>query len=105
MTSPPSPTSLVNVAHGCMSMLRGGGTAAFSPRLRSLLCGIGRADSVSWDAHKWLSVPMSAGIFFCRHRAAVRRVFDVDAAYLPSETGEGEDLYRGSVQWSRRFIG
>ncbi|HUF78060.1 MAG TPA: pyridoxal-dependent decarboxylase, partial [Thermoanaerobaculia bacterium] len=32
-----------------------GGAAALSPRLSPALAGIERADSVTWDAHKWLS--------------------------------------------------
>ncbi|HEU4411597.1 MAG TPA: pyridoxal-dependent decarboxylase [Polyangiaceae bacterium] len=81
-----------------------GGAAALSPRLRGCLRGIERADSVTWDAHKWLSVPMGAGMFFCRHPAVLRRAFSVDAGYVPAEA-PGGDPYLGSLQWSRRFIG
>ena len=45
-----------------------GGAAVFSPRLRSHLAGIEQADSITCDAHKWFSVPMGSGMFFCRHR-------------------------------------
>ena len=44
-----------------------GGSAVLSPELKPALAGIERADSVTWDAHKWLSVPMGAGMFFCRN--------------------------------------
>jgi aromatic-L-amino-acid/L-tryptophan decarboxylase len=81
-----------------------GGTAALSPRLRGHLRGIERADSVTWDAHKWLSVPMGAGMFFCRHPATLRRAFSVDTNYVPAEAEAG-DPYLGSLLWSRRFIG
>jgi glutamate/tyrosine decarboxylase-like PLP-dependent enzyme len=82
-----------------------GGAAGFSPRLRPLLRGIGDADSVTWDAHKWLSVPMGAAMFFCRRPEALHAFFGVDAAYVPNKTDEGDDLYLNSLQWSRRFIG
>jgi aromatic-L-amino-acid/L-tryptophan decarboxylase len=82
-----------------------GGTAGFSSRLRPLLDGINQADSVCWDAHKWLSVPMGAGMFFCRRAEVLRRIFGVDAAYVPKKLDEGDDLYLMSLQWSRRFIG
>ena len=82
-----------------------GGTAGFSPTLRPLLHGIGDADSVAWDAHKWLSVPMGAGMFFCRRPGVLQKLFDVDAAYVPDKLAEGNDLYLMSLQWSRRFIG
>ena len=82
-----------------------GGSAVLSPRLRGALAGIERADSVTWDAHKWLSVPMGAGMFFCRHADAIRRAFDITTSYMPAETAQVDDLYRTSVQWSRRAIG
>lgn len=82
-----------------------GGAAGFSPQLRPLLRGIGEADSLTWDAHKWLSVPMGAGMFFCRHPAVLHEIFGVDAAYVPKKLDEGDDLYLTSLQWSRRFVG
>ena len=84
-----------------------GGGALLSPRLRPALAGIERADSVTWDAHKWMSVPMGSGMFFCRHREAVRRAFAISAAYMPSpQDAEGVlDPFSSTAQWSRRAIG
>lgn len=82
-----------------------GGTAAFSPALRELTRGIRHADSLVWDAHKWLSVPMGAGMFFSRHRGLLEKLFAVDATYLPHNPDERAPLYASSLQWSRRFIG
>jgi glutamate/tyrosine decarboxylase-like PLP-dependent enzyme len=83
-----------------------GGAAAVSDRLRPALAGIERADSVSWDAHKWLSVPVAAGMFFCRDRAPVEAAFGVHAAYVPPKRdAQGQDGLRTSLQWSRRFMG
>jgi glutamate/tyrosine decarboxylase-like PLP-dependent enzyme len=82
-----------------------GGAAAFSARLCPLLRGISEADSVTWDAHKWLSVPMGAGMFFCRRPDVLHALFGVEAAYVPKQMDEGNDLYLMSLQWSRRFIG
>jgi glutamate/tyrosine decarboxylase-like PLP-dependent enzyme len=82
-----------------------GGAAALSPRLRPALSGIERADSVTWDAHKWLSAPMGAGMFFCRHPAAVRRAFATTTAYMPAGADGADDPYQVTPQWSRRAIG
>jgi aromatic-L-amino-acid decarboxylase len=83
-----------------------GGSAAVSDRLRPFLAGIERADSVTWDAHKWLSVPVAAGMFFCRHRAPVESAFAVDAAYVPPKRDAlATDSLSTSLQWSRRFMG
>jgi glutamate/tyrosine decarboxylase-like PLP-dependent enzyme len=82
-----------------------GGAAVLSKSLRPALFGIERADSVTWDAHKWLSVPVSAGMFFCRHRAPVEAAFGVDAAYVPPRREGASDPLAASLQWSRRCVG
>ena len=82
-----------------------GGGALLSPTLRKHLNGIELADSVTWDAHKWLSVPMSAGMFFSRHPDALRRAFNTKTAYMPTSHKGADDPYTASLQWSRRFIG
>jgi glutamate/tyrosine decarboxylase-like PLP-dependent enzyme len=83
-----------------------GGAAIISPLLRGYLAGIDAADSITCDAHKWFSVPMAAGMFFCRHPDAVGEAFRADTSYMPGKTaGPVRDPYTTSAQWSRRFIG
>ena len=83
-----------------------GGAAILSPVLREHLAGIAEADSITCDAHKWFSVPMGAGMFFCRHPEAVAASFHAETCYMPAQTpGPVVDPYTSSTQWSRRFIG
>jgi glutamate/tyrosine decarboxylase-like PLP-dependent enzyme len=87
-----------------------GGAAVVSPTLRRHLAGIESADSITCDAHKWLSVPMGCGMFFCRHREVVAETFRSDVTYMPSRASinEATDAFNPlthSAQWSRRFIG
>lgn len=82
-----------------------GGAAILSDTWRSELCGIEQADSITCDAHKWLSVPMGAGMFFCRHPAAVQKSFAIQTGYMPDSSEHASDPYTVSMQWSRRFIG
>lgn len=84
-----------------------GGAAAFVPELRSLLAGTECADSITLDAHKWLSVPNGAGLFLTRHPEILGRTFHISAAYVPPKAdGTGiVDPYEHSIHWSRRFIG
>ena len=83
-----------------------GGAAILSPDLRKHLAGIETADSITCDAHKWFSVPMGAGMFFCRHPEAVAQAFHAETSYMPAATsGDALDPYTNSMQWSRRFIG
>ncbi|MGH9703079.1 MAG: pyridoxal phosphate-dependent decarboxylase family protein [Candidatus Acidiferrales bacterium] len=83
------------------------GALALAPRYRKLLAGIDRADSITFDAHKWLSVPVGAGIFLTRHPDILSRTFHISAAYVPPKAeGPGiVDPIAHSIQWSRRFIG
>ncbi len=83
-----------------------GGAAVLSPALRRHLAGIERADSITCDAHKWLSVPVAAGMFFTRHREPILQAFRVEASsYVPPAVPDTFDPYVTTVQWSRRFIG
>jgi glutamate/tyrosine decarboxylase-like PLP-dependent enzyme len=84
-----------------------GGGAALVPELRPVLAGAGRADSITFDAHKWLSVPMGAGMYLTRHPGILERTFRVTAGYMPREGAvlPVADPYAHSMQWSRRFIG
>ena len=83
-----------------------GGAAVVSPNLRSHLAGIELADSITCDAHKWLSVPVAAGMFFTRHREPILEAFRVEASsYVPPAVADTFDPYVTTIQWSRRFIG
>ena len=85
-----------------------GGAAALVAELRPLLKGIERADSITFDAHKWLSVPMGAGLYLTRHTDILTRTFRVTNAYMPRAVEAEHDIsspYEHSMQWSRRFTG
>lgn len=83
-----------------------GGAAILSPMLKGYLEGIEIADSITCDAHKWLSVPMGSGMFFCRHPESVARAFRTNITYMPGEqSGPVFNPLTNSIQWSRRFIG
>ena len=84
-----------------------GGAAALVPDLRSHLDGIDQADSITFDAHKFLSVSMGAGLFLTRHPDILTRSFATATAYMPKEAARLPvvDAYSHSLQWSRRFTG
>jgi glutamate/tyrosine decarboxylase-like PLP-dependent enzyme len=87
-----------------------GGSAVLSPNLKPWLAGIEAADSITCDAHKWLSVPMGCGMFFCRHRDSVAQAFRSDVTYMPAKPASEDasatfNPLTHSAQWSRRFIG
>jgi glutamate/tyrosine decarboxylase-like PLP-dependent enzyme len=84
-----------------------GGAAVLIPELRSLLDGVEKADSITFDAHKWMSVPMGAGMFLTRHAGVLSRAFGIQTSYMPADSDvvSEPDPYTHSIQWSRRFIG
>ena len=59
-----------------------GAIAALSEELLPLVRGLGRADSLAFDLHKWTSVPYDVGCVLVRDADAHRRSFTVAASYL-----------------------
>ena len=84
-----------------------GGAAAFAPDLAPLLAGIERADSISFDPHKWLYTPQSSACLLVRDVAELARSFGVEAAYVREDaalSGMGTNIGALGPQWSRSFM-
>jgi aromatic-L-amino-acid decarboxylase len=62
-----------------------GAIAMLAPKLRPLLAGIERADSVAFDFHKWAQVPYDAGCIVVRDASRQLETFGAEAAYLRRE--------------------
>jgi glutamate/tyrosine decarboxylase-like PLP-dependent enzyme len=68
-----------------------GGFAALTDRGRAALHGIGRADSIALDPHKWLYQPMECGALLVREGHLLRRAFEIVPDYLKdAQVAEGE---------------
>lgn len=65
-----------------------GALAALSPQLRPLTAGMERADSLTFDMHKWLYVPYEAACVLVRNREAHYHAFTLTPPYL-SHTERG----------------
>lgn len=61
-----------------------GASIALSSSYRHLVDGLGRADSISWDAHKWLFQTYGSGIVLTNDATALEDCFKVDAEYIRS---------------------
>jgi L-2,4-diaminobutyrate decarboxylase len=83
-----------------------GASLLASDRLRGRLAGIERADSVSWDPHKMMFMPISAGAVMVRDRRHLDGAFQQSAPYL-FHTRAGEtrsyDIGRRTLQCSKRL--
>jgi len=84
-----------------------GGAAALAPKLRSLLDGIERADSIAFDPHKWLYTPQSSACLLVRDPRDLLRSYSIDAAYVRDDatlSGRGTNIGELGPQWSRAFL-
>ncbi|MCC6129249.1 MAG: amino acid decarboxylase [Acidobacteria bacterium] len=81
------------------------GCAALLPEVRPLLKGWERADSIVFNPHKWLFVPLECTALLFRRMERVRRAFSIVPHYL--ETPEGAAGVREymdyGIQLGRRF--
>jgi aromatic-L-amino-acid decarboxylase len=83
-----------------------GAPAVLVPELRGLLRGIERADSVAFDPHKWLYVPLAVGCLSVRDAGHLPESFGVEASYIHQDreiVDRGDDLAFSGVQFSRGF--
>ncbi len=83
-----------------------GGALAMSSRLGHLLDGISEADSISFDAHKWLYMSIPASSIFFRDASVLERYLQFKAPYIvdvPSPTGKRVHQGEMTVQGTRRF--
>jgi glutamate/tyrosine decarboxylase-like PLP-dependent enzyme len=79
-----------------------GAIGVLAPSLRTTLPSMARADSITFDAHKVLDMPIATGLFWTRHHSAMRKAFHVTAGYMPSPR---DDFFALSPSWSRRALG
>ncbi|HEY0591440.1 MAG TPA: pyridoxal-dependent decarboxylase [Thermoanaerobaculia bacterium] len=84
----------VDAAHGASAVLSRG--------LRRLVDGLARADSLSWDPHKMMWMPLSTSAVLVREESWLREAFQSDAPYLFHRDRQGLDLGAMTIQCSRR---
>jgi aromatic-L-amino-acid/L-tryptophan decarboxylase len=84
-----------------------GGAIVLSDVLRPLLQGIERADSITFDAHKWLYAPVVAAAMLVRDASVLSGSFSAYAAYVDQDrevADRGTDYGFEGLQLSRAFI-
>lgn len=84
-----------------------GGGAILSSKLKKVLTGIEKSDSITFDAHKWMSTPMGTSIFLTSKSDILNKTFRITTEYMPKEANKLDivEPFQHSIQWSRRFIG
>ncbi|MGH9488342.1 MAG: pyridoxal phosphate-dependent decarboxylase family protein [Terriglobales bacterium] len=81
-----------------------GGGMAFSARARRLLRGISGADSIAFDPHKMMFMPLAAGAVLVREGARLHGAFEQHAPYLFSPVRRAvADVGPFTLACSQRF--
>jgi aromatic-L-amino-acid decarboxylase len=83
-----------------------GGAVMLTDAHRHLLTGVERADSITFDPHKWLYTPQSGGCVIVRDHALLERSFGATASFLQQDrelTGRGLDYGAHGPAVSRSF--
>ncbi|ACJ18031.1 non-ribosomal peptide synthetase module [Coxiella burnetii CbuG_Q212] len=80
-----------------------GGSLLLSSRYRSMFAGIEKSQSVSWDPHKLLGVPLFCSVLLVKEKESLfQACSNYTADYLFHEPQAGHDLGAMSVQCARR---
>jgi len=84
-----------------------GAFAALAPSLREIVAGMGEADSLAVDLHKWGYLPFEVGLALVRDEAAHRAAFATRSSYLEATprgiVAGGLPFAELGVQLSRGF--
>jgi aromatic-L-amino-acid decarboxylase len=78
------------------------GPAALVPELKWILEGAGQADSLVFNPHKWLMVPVDCSVLYCARPDALQRAFSLVPEYLRT-ADEGVNLMDYAIPLGRRF--
>lgn len=80
-----------------------GGAAIFASAEKRFLEGRQFADSMAWDAHKMLGIPLMCAMLFVREKGHFDKVCNLgDTSYIFHEGAESQDLGPYSLQCGRR---
>lgn len=79
-----------------------GGAALLHREQRDLLDGIEYVDSITWDAHKVMGVPLTCSMLLCQHQGKLSKSVRQDAEYLFQIDEEALNPGLRSIQCGRR---
>lgn len=79
-----------------------GGSLLFSEKEKTKLQGINKADSVSWNLHKMLGIPLVCAVLLTKQNGQLKKAFKVSVNYLFHDNESSLDLGLKSLQCGRR---
>ncbi|KAL7924489.1 pyridoxal phosphate-dependent transferase [Trichoderma austrokoningii] len=80
-----------------------GASVALSGKYRSLVTGLRHADSVAWDAHKWLFQTFGCGIALVRDKKHLAESFTLSGEYLQDAVSKEDqpNLFNYGIELTR----
>jgi aromatic-L-amino-acid decarboxylase len=78
-------------------------SAGICPEYRALMNGIEQADSIVFNPHKWMFVPVDCSILLVRDVELLKRTFSIIPSYLTTTEQNVTNLMDLGVQLGRRF--
>jgi len=79
-----------------------GASMVFDERFETSFEGSERADSITWDAHKLMGVPLTCSVLLVRERGLLKASFDEAAGYLFQTEDDQWNPGTRSIQCGRR---
>lgn len=79
-----------------------GGTMVFDERFQANFEGSERVDSITWDAHKLMGVPLTCSVLLVRERGRLKASLDEAAGYLFQSGNDHWNPGTRSIQCGRR---
>jgi len=79
-----------------------GGTLIFHPDFVHHFDGVHRADSITWDAHKLMGVPLTSSVILVREKGLLTQNLHEPATYLFQEDSQELNAGTRSLQCGRR---
>ena len=59
-----------------------GGSVVFSKKLKHLMAGSEKVDSIAWNPHKMVGAPLQTSAFIVRHKGILHTTNSANATYL-----------------------
>ena len=80
-----------------------GGSVLLSEDHRYLMDGIERTDSLAWNPHKLMNIPLVCSVLLVSRKDSLyENITDINADYIFHDIDEAEDLGKKSIQCGRR---
>ena len=80
-----------------------GGSVVFSKKLKHLMAGSEKVDSIAWNPHKMVGAPLQTSAFIVRHKGILHTTNSANATYLFQQVSRILLRYNSSFESNVNF--